>query len=113
MLFRSEKYAQGEKKLIVIFQPHLYSRTKLFLHEFAESFALADQVLLLPIYAAREEKDETISSEMLAEKIGEKACFFETKEEVVNYLKESDITGQVILTLGAGDVNLIHNIISS
>ena len=108
-----EKYAQGEQKLIVIFQPHLYSRTKLFINEFAESFTLADQVLLLPIYAAREEKDETISSEMLAEKIGEKACFFETKEEIVNYLKESDITGRVILTLGAGDVNLIHNIISS
>lgn len=58
-----------DKKIIVVFQPHLFSRTKLLLNEFAESFGEADEVILAPIFPAREAFDPTISSEMLAEAI--------------------------------------------
>jgi hypothetical protein len=56
-------------KIIVIFQPHLFSRTKLLLNDFAKSFADADSVILLPIYYAREVDDATISSEILKNEI--------------------------------------------
>ena len=58
-----------EQKIIAVFQPHLFSRTKLLLNEFSKSFVSADEVLLLPIYPAREAFDPTITSEMLAGKI--------------------------------------------
>lgn len=92
------------KKITVVFQPHLYSRTKLLLGDFAKSFDDADEVLLLPIYAAREPFDGSIKSEMLAEKIGDKAMpflnFSDTENHLKNSLKESDI----LITMGAGDV---------
>ncbi len=107
-----EKFPEGKKKLTVVFQPHLYSRTKLLFDDFSESFDEADEVLLLPIYAAREEFDESISSEMLAAKIGEKAKFFATKEETIAYINTLS-AGRVILTLGAGDVHTLHHLRSA
>ncbi len=64
-----ELYPFGSKKITVLFQPHLYSRTKAFFDDFAKSFKDADQVLLLPIYFAREDKDESVSSEKLSNAI--------------------------------------------
>lgn len=62
-----ELYPKGDKKITVIFQPHLYSRTKALFADFVTCFQEADRVLLLPIYFAREDKDESVSSEKLAE----------------------------------------------
>lgn len=104
-----EKYKKNEKKLFVIFQPHLFSRTKLLLDDFATAFSDADEVLLLPIYAARESFDASINSEMLQSKIGEKAKVFASREEVFSYCKEK-ASGSVVLTLGAGDVYLLHKL---
>ncbi len=104
-----EKFPKKDQKIVVIFQPHLYSRTKLLLEDFSESFHDADEVLLLPIYASREELDETISSKMLADKIGEKAKYFEKKEEALEYAHDLP-KGALILTLGAGDVYTIHEL---
>ena len=59
----------GEKKLTIVFQPHLYSRTKALFNDFAQSFKGADTVFILPIYFAREDPDSDISSEKLAEAI--------------------------------------------
>ncbi len=64
-----ELYPKDAKKITVLFQPHLYSRTKALFNDFAESFGGADRVLLLPIYFAREAKDESVSSEKLANAI--------------------------------------------
>jgi len=58
-----------DKRLVVVFQPHLFSRTKLLLNEFATAFGDADEIILAPIYPAREAFDPTISSEILAEGI--------------------------------------------
>lgn len=73
----SKTSASQGKKITVLFQPHLYSRTKALFDDFAKSFKDADRVLLLPIYFAREALDESISSEKLATAI----CDFFLKEE--------------------------------
>lgn len=95
--------------ITVIFQPHLFSRTKLLLPDFAKSFEGADMVIVLPIYYAREEDDGTISSKILAEKINEagtKAESFSDFKTAEDYMKvwlpkmnEKDI----MITMGAGE----------
>ena len=95
--------------ITIIFQPHLFSRTKLLLEEFSKSFGTADRVLILPIYYAREEDDGSISSKILADRINQyenvdKAVAFESFSELENVIKafvfkEKDI----IVTMGAGE----------
>jgi len=95
-----------DKHVVVVFHPHLYSRTKSFFGEFAEALALADETILVPIYAAREEPDQSVSSEALAREIGVRGgngrCI-ETFDEIENVLLEKD-KDVLILTMGAGDV---------
>ena len=105
-----ELYSKADGwNLTVIFQPHLFSRTKLLLNDFAKSFGNADKVLILPIYYAREEDDGTISSEILAEKINAHQDYrtsevFGSFEELENKLKNHTF-GQkdIIVTMGAGE----------
>ncbi len=111
-----------DKKITVIFQPHLYSRTKFLLKEFSESFVDADVLILLPIYAAREVYDPTITSDILAEEIrkciGENNGVHFLKEVIVANDKNDAVTkvpssADVIITLGAGDVTEISNTLVS
>src|SRR3989344_2705996 len=107
----------GGKKIWCVFQPHLYSRTKLLLNDFGKSFSYADEIILADIYAAREPKDESINSKMLAEEItknGGKAGYVESFDKIANFLSENTKKGDVIITMGAGDVykigaNLLKN----
>jgi UDP-N-acetylmuramate--alanine ligase len=100
-----------DKTITVIFHPHLYSRTKEFFSEFAQSLSLADEAFVLPIYAAREKLDSSVSSEKLAEKIttmGGNAKFvadFENAKKLLEKKGDKDL----ILTMGAGDVYLLGN----
>ncbi len=99
--------------LTVIFQPHLFSRTKLLLAEFAESFSDADQVLILPIYYAREEDDGTISSEILASEINKhqsNAEGFSDFASVESIIEKTTFTEKdIIITMGAGEANTISD----
>jgi UDP-N-acetylmuramate--alanine ligase len=104
-----EKYLAGKFKLIAVFQPHLYSRTKLLLDEFAESFLLADTTCVLPIYASREVDDGSISSHDLVEKMSG-AIAMDTFEEVKKYLDKHAHSGSVVLTIGAGDVYRMYDL---
>ena len=95
------------KKITVIFQPHLYSRTKLLLHEFAGAFSQAEKVIILPIYAAREKPDSTISSAILAEEIikqGTNAKYVSTFDDATDYILENGKKGDLLITMGAGNV---------
>ena len=95
----------GKKKIIVVFQPHLYSRTKILLNDFAKAFKDADEVLITPIYAAREKFDSTITSEILAKKIkNTKVTTFKNFEDVEIYLYKNLKKGNVLMTIGAGDI---------
>jgi len=93
--------------LTVIFQPHLYSRTKEHFAEFVEVLSLADQVVLLPIYAAREHNDDSISSQMLVEALipfGVDVTYCEDFECAQKYIEERKDKKGIMVTVGAGDV---------
>jgi UDP-N-acetylmuramate--alanine ligase len=93
----------GDKKLTGIFQPHLYTRTRDFYQEFAESLSLLDEVILTDIYPARELPIEGVSSQLIYDNlrpdIDKTLC---KKEEVIDILKKKEI--EVLMTLGAGDI---------
>lgn len=93
--------------LTVVFQPHLFSRTKLLLNDFAKSFIDADSVLILPIYYAREVDDGSISSLILSNEINKhtnNSTNFNSFSELESYLKQKTITNKdIIITMGAGD----------
>jgi UDP-N-acetylmuramate--alanine ligase len=96
-----------EIPLVLIFQPHLYSRTKEHFDEFIEVLSHADMVSILPIYAAREPYDESISSQMLVEKINEQgghAHFSPDFEMVQKDIQEQKNNPAIVVTVGAGDV---------
>ena len=99
-----ELYPQNSKKITVLFQPHLYSRTKALFEDFTKSFKDADNVLLLPIFFAREAKDESVSSEKLANAIGESAKSFSNFELAENFVKTLALgKNDVFVTMGAGE----------
>lgn len=97
------------KHLVVIFHPHLYSRTRDFMDEFADALARADDVLLAPIYAAREAPIPGITSDVLAKHIrtlGTPARAFTSFDALQEFLTNhySLTTNHLLLTMGAGDV---------
>lgn len=101
-----------DSKIVVIFQPHTYSRTIKLFEQFVDSFSLADQVILTDIFAsAREKKDTSVSSEKLAQAIATKhkaVTWLATLPDVVQYLKQKAYgKDYVIVTMGAGDIYTI------
>ncbi|WP_299520012.1 UDP-N-acetylmuramate--L-alanine ligase [Winogradskyella sp.] len=91
-----------KKKVLAVFQPHLYSRTRDFIDEFAVSLSKFDEVLLLDIYPARELPIEGVTSQWLLEKIKNSNKRLVSKSELIDAIKVSNT--QVVLTLGAGDI---------
>ncbi|SFA93799.1 UDP-N-acetylmuramate--L-alanine ligase [Acetitomaculum ruminis DSM 5522] len=95
------------KRLIVIFQPHTYSRTKAFLKDFADALSLSDMIILADIYAARETDNLGISSDdirkLLAQK-GKEAYYFKSFEEIEKFIISQSIDGDLLITMGAGNV---------
>ncbi len=102
-----EIYPAEVNKITIVFQPHLYSRTKALFEDFAKSFVGVDRIVLLPIYFARENPDESISSGKLAEAIcqnGEKAIAFTDFELAEKYLEGQIFEkGDIFVTMGAGE----------
>ena len=98
-----------EKKLLVVFQPHLFSRTRDFVDGFAESLAQSDELILLDIYPARElqENFEGITSKWLLEKIKLDKKEVSTLNEAFNKIKEKDF--DVLLTVGAGNIDTLSD----
>ena len=90
-----------------VFQPHTYSRTRELLEEFADVLSLAENVILADIYAARETDPGDISSLTLKqaiEKKGKKVYYFPSFQEIEDFLSEHCINGDLLITMGAGDV---------
>ena len=99
-------------KIIAIFQPHTYSRTKELLDDFSSAFFDADVVIMPNIYAAREIDDGSISSKDLLKRLKEQnldAHYIEDFSEIVKYVKSIAQPNDIILTLGAGDVTKISD----
>jgi UDP-N-acetylmuramate--alanine ligase len=94
-----------EKRVIGIFQPHLFSRTKDFMDEFAEELAKLDEVILLPIYPARELPMEGVTSHVLLNKIQNSAKKIMEPNQAIDCI--SILECDVLLTIGAGDIDRI------
>ena len=92
-----------EKKLTVAFQPHLYTRTRDFQSEFAHSLNIADQVILLDIYQAREIPIPGVSSEIILNKLNVPACII-PKEEFPKFV-DQNVKDGIFMTVGAGDID--------
>ena len=90
------------KKVLAIFQPHLFSRTRDFIDDFAKSLSQFDEVLLLDIYPARELPIEGVTSRWLLSKITNKNKQLITKQQLLQKIHDSQ--AQIVLTIGAGDI---------
>ena len=95
------------ERVICVFQPHTYTRTKAFLKEFAASLSNADIVVLADIYAAREKDTLGISSEDLQKELQALGCecyYFPSFDDIENFLLKKCINGDLLITMGAGDI---------
>lgn len=104
----SLREAYPTRRLVVLFQPHRFSRTRFLLDEFGEAFGEAHRLFLLDIYAASEEPIPGIDSGLLRDKImecgGPEPDWFSDREEAVEQIASELLPGDLFLTLGAGDV---------
>lgn len=95
------------KRIICVFQPHTYTRTKAFLKDFAKALSLADVIVLADIYAARETDTLGISSKNIEDDLkalGKEAYYFPSFDEIENFLQKNCMNGDLLITMGAGDV---------
>ena len=102
-------------KLWCLFQPHTYTRTKALFDEFVDALTLPDHIILADIYAAREVNTLGISSKDVADalkKTGADVYYFPTFEEIENFCRENCKKGDLLITMGAGDVvNIGENLL--
>lgn len=102
-LIESAKRLFPDRKCVVAFQPHLFSRTRDLAEGFAQSLDMADEVLLLDIYPARELPIEGVTSQMIADKMQNDAHTILSKEALLEYVKLAPV--QLFITAGAGDID--------
>lgn len=97
-------------RIVCVFQPHTYSRTKQFMADFAKAFTYADEVVITDIYGAREQVDPSISAFQLTEAVKDnhENVSYVPRTELVGHLKQMRKPYDVIITMGAGDIYKIH-----
>jgi UDP-N-acetylmuramate--alanine ligase len=112
-LINGAKTLFKQRKCTVIFQPHLYSRTRDFSDEFAEVLDMADEVILLPVYPAREVPVEGVTSQLLLDKMKNKNRSIMSMEAVLDWINNeytgniNEEFGSILITAGAGDIDTI------
>lgn len=100
-----------KNKLLIVFQPHTYSRTKTLMKDFVKVFSTKDEILILPAYSAREKYDYKGSSLALKREIGENATYLKSSKKAEKYILDKISSGYGVLFLGAGDIyNVAKNI---
>jgi UDP-N-acetylmuramate--alanine ligase len=100
----------AEGKVWAVFQPHLYSRTERFHDEFGESLTGADEVVVTDVYGSREEPVPGVTGAMVAEAVvrhGGSAHYVPHRSDLADFLAERVAPGDLVLTMGAGDVTLV------
>ncbi len=108
--------AVGEGRLVACFQPHLYTRTRDFAREFGEALALADLVVLTDVYAAREDPIPGVSGRLIVDSAaaaGASVIYVPDKRELPQRLAELVRPGDLVMTIGAGDVTLVGPLLAS
>ncbi|WP_181777734.1 UDP-N-acetylmuramate--L-alanine ligase [Amycolatopsis pittospori] len=102
---RAVRTAAGSGRVIVVFQPHLYSRTKTFSAEFAAALSLADEVVVLDVFGAREEPEPGVSGALIADRITGATVHYQPAFDVAAKLAADLVKpGDLLVTMGAGDV---------
>ena len=104
--------ASCNQRVVCVFQPHTYSRTAALADQFAEAFESADKVILSDIYAAREINESGITSERIAEMIGEKASYGGDIMNTAGLLKATVRDGDLVIVMGAGDIYKIYSMLN-
>jgi UDP-N-acetylmuramate--alanine ligase len=94
-----------KQRLVLVFQPHLYTRTQDLAEGFAESLDLADEVILLPVYPAREQPIEGVESELILNKMASVNKQVLSKEDLKNWVKENK--PELLVMAGAGDIDAL------
>ena len=102
-----------QRKCTVIFQPHLYSRTRDLASGFAASLDMADEVILLPIYPARELPLEGVDSQLILDQMNGEYKSVMEKQELLNWIEKGFAKtvnldfGEILITAGAGDIDML------
>jgi len=95
-------------RVIAIFQPHLYSRTRIFAADFGAALGLADEVVVLDVYAAREDPEPGVTGQLVADAVpGGRARFLPDRTQIAPVIARIAQPGDVVLTMGAGDVTVL------
>jgi len=100
----------GKSRLVAVFQPHLYSRTRDLYNDFAKELSMADEVILLDIYPAREKPIEGITSELIYNELKKdkiSSIYIKDKEKITDHLLQICRNGDIVVFQGAGDITLI------
>lgn len=106
-ILRAMREKFPDKTIIAVIQPHQHSRVKFLLNDFAESFVDADNIIVTPIYVAREKPDKSINNQILADKIKQfnpNTQHMNDFSEIEQYLKKHSEKDDIIITIGAGDI---------
>lgn len=107
-VLRAARERYGERRLIAVWEPHTFSRVRALYEEFMDAFDMADMVVILPIYAAREMDDGTLTGEMLARDLQHSSVWAASSlDGAVDYLCAIAERGDVVLLMGAGDEYLV------
>ena len=100
--------AAGGGRVVAVFQPHLYSRTRIFARDFGAALGLADVVLVLDVYASREDPEPGVTGQLVADAVpGDSARYLAAAAQVPRVIADIARAGDVVLTMGAGDVTTL------
>jgi len=111
-LLRAARQVAGDGHVVVLFQPHLYSRTRAFAPQFGDALGLADQVVVTDVYAAREDVDPEVSGALIVEHIpGGRGRFVPDRLDAARVVAGLAQPGDLLLTVGAGDVTALASTI--
>ncbi|NKY10618.1 UDP-N-acetylmuramate--L-alanine ligase, partial [Cellulomonas hominis] len=108
-LLRTARQVAGDGRVHVLFQPHLYSRTRTFATEFGAALDLADTVVVTDVYAAREDPDPEVSGDTIVQRVPTpgRAAFVADRHDAARAVAAAAAPGDLVLTVGAGDVTLL------
>ncbi|MCV2393419.1 UDP-N-acetylmuramate--L-alanine ligase [Actinotalea sp. M2MS4P-6] len=110
-LLRAARPVAGDGRVLVLFQPHLFSRTATFAAQFAEALALADAVVVTDVYAAREDPDPAVTGALITDRMGPQARFVADRTEAAGVIAALAEPGDLVLTVGAGDVTALAPVV--
>ncbi|MFZ0757991.1 MAG: cyanophycin synthetase, partial [Trebonia sp.] len=109
---RAARAIAGAGRVIAVFQPHLYSRTRIFAAEFGAALALADEAVVLDVYAAREDPEPGVTGKLVADAVpGGTALYVAAASDAPKVVASLAAPGDVVLTMGAGDVTRLGPVI--